>query len=106
MYKIVVGQISRGRKRDWERKDPNPYSVWDGDALAAQVCRISALSSADYCLRNRIEVDWGSVAWKGNRREIFRLFEAERLDTAPLEQLKAGKDYAVIFIEFSWAECA
>ncbi len=106
MYKIVVGRISRERKKNWTMKKENPYSVWDGKALTAQVCRISALSSADYCLRSRIDVDWGSVAWKGNRREIRRLFEAEGLNCGPLEQLNPLGDYAVVFIEYSWAGCA
>jgi len=106
MYKLVVGHISKARKNNWELKDENPYSVWDGKALTAQVCTISALSSADYCLRSRIDVDWGAVAWKGNRKEIQRLFEAERLDLKPLEQLKGWGDYAVIFIELCGAGCA
>lgn len=106
MYKIVVGHISKARKKDWTMKEENPYSVWDGKALTAQECTISALSSADYCLRDRIDVDWGTVAWKGNRKEIFRLFEAERLDLQPLQQLKRLEDYAVIFIELCWAGCA
>lgn len=106
MYKLVVGQISKARKRNWTLVDENPYSVWDGKALAAETCRISALSSADFCLRDRIDVDWGSVAWKGNPGEIRRLFEAERLDCSALEQLDARQDYAVIFIEFCWAGCA
>ena len=106
MYKIVVGEISKVRKQNWSLRNENPYSVWDGKPLAAQICTISALSSADYCLRSRIDVDWGAVAWKGNRREIRRLFEAERLDCTPLKQLKAIGDYAVIFIEFCWADCA
>lgn len=106
MYKLVVGQISPERKKNWSLRDHNPYSVWEGAPISAQVCTISALSSADYCLRSRIDVDWGSVAWKGNRREILRLFEAEGLDTAPLMRLRRWKEYAVIFIEFCWAGCA
>lgn len=106
MYKLVVGQISSARRKNWNLIDDNPYSVWEGKALTAQVCSISALSSADYCLRSRIDVDWGAVAWKGNRKEIQRLFEAERLDLKPLEQLKGWGDYAVIFIELCWAGCA
>ena len=106
MYRIVVGQISKARKKNWKLRDANPYSVWDGKPLTAQECSISALSSADFCLRCRIDVDWGTIAWKGNRKEIRRLFEAERLDCTPLHQLKALGDYAVIFIEFCWAGCA
>lgn len=103
MYKIVVGEISRERKRKWDLKNHNPYSVWDGKALAAENCRISALSSADYCLRDRVEVDWGRIAWKGNKKEICRLFEAERLNGASLEGLDNQKEYAVLFLELCCA---
>lgn len=106
MYKLVVGEISKARKAKWALKNTNPYSVWDGDALATEDCRISALSSADYCLRDRVEVDWGRIAWKGNRQEIRRLFEAERLDSKGLEALDSRKDYAVLFLELYSAGCA
>jgi len=106
MYKMIVGEIGSMRKEQWNIKNDNPYSVWDGKAFAAETCRISALSSADYCLRNRVDVDWGSVAWKGNSKEIHRLFEAERLDASGLKKLEAGKDYAVLFLELCWNSCA
>jgi len=106
MYKIIVGEISKTRKQKWDIRNHNPYSVWDGKALAASDCRISALSSADYCLRDRVEVDWGSIAWKGNNQEILRLFDAERLDKSGLEGLEQNKDYAVLFQELCWTGCA
>ena len=98
MYKMIVGEIGSMRKEKWDLKNDNPYAVWDGKPFAAENCRISALSSADYCLRNQVDVDWGSVAWKGNAREIGRLFEAERLDASGLKDLKPEKDYAVLFL--------
>ena len=106
MYKMIVGEIGSMRRNKWDIKNDNPYSVWDGKPFAAETCRISALSSADYCLRNRVDVDWGSVAWKGNAKEIERLFEAERLDASGLKELKPGKDYAVLFLELVLPVCA
>ena len=106
MYKMIVGEISRPRREKWDLKSDNPYSVWDGKAYAAENCRISALSSADYCLRNRLVVDWGSVAWKGTATEIRRLFEAERLNDTGLHSLEEGKDYAVLFLEIALPVCA
>ena len=106
MYKMIVGEIGSMRKNKWDLKNDNPYSVWDGKPFAAETCRISALSSADYCLRSRVDVDWGSVAWKGNAREIRRLFEAERLNSTGLKDLKEGKDYAVLFLELVLPVCA
>ena len=106
MYKMIVGEISRPRREKWDLKSDNPYSVWDGKAYAAENCRISALSSADYCLRNRLDVDWGSVAWEGTATEIRRLFEAERLNDTGLHSLEEGKDYAVLFLEIALPVCA
>lgn len=84
MYKIVVGETGKNGKR--------------GQPLAAENCRISALSSADYCLRNRVDVAFGRITWKGNRKEISRLFEAERLNSTVLESLDSGKEYTVLFL--------
>lgn len=87
MYRIVVGELG-------------------GKPLAASNCRISALSSADYCLRDRVEVDRCRIAWKGTVREICRVFEAERLDVSGLKQLDPGRDYAVLFQGKCRTECA
>lgn len=106
MYKMIVGEIGSMRRDNWELKNDNPYTVWDGKPFAAENCRISALSSADYCLRSRVDVDWGGVAWKGNAKEIRRLFEAERLDSSGLKGLQPDRDYAVLFLELCFAECA
>lgn len=106
MYKMIVGEIGSMRKDKWDIKNDNPYSVWDGTPFAAERCRISALSSADFCLRNRVDVDWGSVAWRGNAQEIRMLFEAERLDSSGLKNLNPEKDYAVVFLGPGMARCA
>jgi len=84
MYKIIVGEAEKNGKK--------------GRPLAAETCRISALSSADYCLRDRVEVAWGRILWKGNRKEISRLFEAERLNSSALERLDSRKEYTVLFL--------
>lgn len=106
MYKMIVGEISKPRREKWDLKSDNPYSVWDGKAYAAEICRISALSSADYCLHSRLDVDWGSVAWKGSAEQIRRVFRAERLNDSGLAALEEGKDYAVLFLELALPVCA
>ena len=103
MYKMIVGEIGKQRRENWNVSNDNPYAGWEGTPYSVEACRISALSSADYCLRNRVDVDWGSVAWKGTAKEIRRLFEAERLDPAGLKDLHPEKDYAVLFLGFHMA---
>ena len=60
MYKMIVGEIGKQRQENWNVKNDNPYAVWEGTPYSEETCRISALSSADYCLRNRVDVDWGA----------------------------------------------
>ena len=99
MYKIVVGEISQKRQENWFCCDENPYGVWEGDSLAEQICYINAWCYGDKFLRDRVDVDWGSIAWKGNKAEIVRFFQACNLDSARLENVEENRDFAVIFIE-------
>lgn len=84
MYQIIVSELES--KHLWSR------------VIAQEKCRISALSSADYCLRDREEVEMGRFCFRGNAREIRRLFAAEALDSAALENLREHRDYAVFFL--------
>ena len=99
MYKIIVGHISPARILDWFQKDENPYAVWKGEVLVSEVCNVASWRTADGFLRDRVDVDWGSVAWKANKQELTRLFHTCRWDASGLQSLDDEKDYAVVFIE-------
>lgn len=76
------------------------YKIMVGSSfhpLAVEHCRISALSSADYCLGSRMEVGRGRFAWQGSKQEILRLFQAEQFNLGVLEKLEEGKHYSVLF---------
>lgn len=106
MYRLIVGKISAERQADWFRSDDNPYSVWDGDALIRITCTIGTPVSADEYLRDRVNVDWGSVAWKANKQELTRFFHAQKFNLSALKALAPGTDYAVVFIETVWGDSA
>ena len=106
MYKLIVGKIAIERQADWFRNDDDPYAVWEGEALIQQICTIGTLSSADDFLRDRVDVDWGSVAWKANRQELDRFFKAKNIQFSSLHTLEPNIDYAVIFIENVWGDSA
>lgn len=99
MYKIMVGQISPARILDWFQKDENPYAVWEGEVLVSEVCNVASWRTADKFLRDHIDVDWGSVAWRANKQELTNFFEDCRWDLVQLETLEPDADYAVVFIE-------
>ena len=80
MYKLAVGKNSAGR-----------------EAVTAQKCRISAVSSADFCLGDRMDPAPGRIEWRGRARAIRRLFRAEGLDCQPLQGLSPFREYTVVF---------
>ena len=99
MYKIVVGNSSAKWQADWFCGDDNPYSICQGDYLITEICYVDAWCFADKYLRDHVDVDWGSFAWRANRDELEQLFTTLRWDTARLHILEHNKDYAVVFIE-------
>ena len=99
MYKFVVGEISSARKKNWFANDENPYTVWEGENLVTEMCCVDSWRTADKFLRDHVDVDWGSVAWRANKQELSRLFRTCRWDSSKLQALEDQKDYAVIFIE-------
>ena len=106
MYRIIVGHISPKRQADWYCKDDDPYAVWEGEPLVQVVCTGGVWATADEMLRERVDVDWGSIAWKANREEVTRFFRVCGLRTADLEQLREKEVYAVVFIESVWGDSA
>ncbi len=106
MYKLIVGNISSERQIDWFRKDENPYAVWEGTAIAEETCIGSTWVTADEMLRDHVDVDWGSIAWRANKAELIRFFEVCELNISSLKQLEPAKDYAVVFIEAVWGDSA
>lgn len=104
MYKIFVGKISAQRKKNWFCRDENPYAVWEAEALAEQICTGGAWATADEMLRDHVDVDWGSIAWKAKKEEIIAFFKVCRLDTSDLQTLDEKEEYAVVFLETVWGD--
>lgn len=98
-YKLYVGEISQERTEDWFRNDNNPYAVCTGEELVKLYCSGGDWAIADQLLRDHVDVDWGSIAWRANKAEIVAFFKECKLDLATLTALEKGKDYAVVFIE-------
>lgn len=106
MYKIIVGRISPNRQADWYCKDDNPYAVWEGDPLVQVACTGGVWATADELLRERVDIDWGSIAWKASPEEITRFFQVCGLNPADLKRLRENEVYAVVFIETVWGDSA
>lgn len=60
----------------------------------------TALWDCQKYLRDKIQIDWGSWAFKADRKELEDLFKRRNWGFGLLEKrLENGKDYAVVFIE-------
>ena len=92
MYQIIVDE--------WKNPEKGSGQILPfrgRKPLAVENCRISALSSADFCLGQRTEMARGKFAWTGSGQQVRRLFAAERLNDRGLKCLDNGKQYSVLF---------
>ena len=101
MYQIIVDEIKEGKTL----AERQTGSRGRGH-LAEEKCRISALSSADFCLGRRQETARGQFQWTGSGKAVRRLFAAERLSEKSLELLDSGKNYLVMFLGQPGRGCA
>ena len=55
-------------------------------------CRLAKLYGLQTAENAQVNVDWGSIAWRGTREEITELFAACNLQSDGLEQLQENMD--------------
>ena len=100
MYRISIGEISKDRVKNWNLGDDNPYAVIKGKAMYSKTCDIYGIMDCQKYLRDKIQIDWGSWAFKADRKELEDLFKRRNWGFGLLDKrLENGKDYAVVFIE-------
>ena len=99
MYRIHVGRISEARKRNWYMKDDNPYAVTEGKLINEGSCTIDGIHACMKHLRDEVQIDWGSWAYKGNRQEIKALYRDLRWRCEVPDDIIPDEDYAFVFIE-------
>lgn len=106
------GELSEARKKEWNNKDSNPYEVLFSPISLERMAH-KLLYDGDKYFSNKIQVDWGSFAWKCTPEEIYGfLFENrndrswtidvdEQMVDAVKNYIVARGDvpYGVVFIE-------
>ncbi|MEE1196132.1 MAG: hypothetical protein UHS54_04580 [Lachnospiraceae bacterium] len=112
MCSAYFGELSEERKANWNHKEENPYSVLVSPiSLERKGHRL--LDVGNKYFHDRIQVDWGSFAWKCNPEEIIR-FLNDNKTTLPwliedeedvIEKVKTyisergNVAYGVVFVE-------
>ena len=108
------GELCEARKTQWKQGDTNPYAV-----LISPVCLEGMghdlLDVGSKYFRDKIQIDWGSFAWKCTPDEVYK-FLNEHKTTLPwlvqkAEEIygnvkiyvdnKGDTEYGIVFIEES-----
>ena len=91
------GEISEQRKNEWNCQDDNPYGVLQ-DSIQLHRKGHNLWNVGDKYFNNRIQVDWGSYAWKSTSEEIIDFLKGTRTSLSWLveddeQQIRQVRDY-------------
>lgn len=112
MCSAYFGELCEERKKDWNYKNTDPYSVLKTFVKLVRKGHELLYSGQDY-FKDKIQIDWGSFAWKCTKEEMIKFLE-DKQSTLPwlieseLEIIECVKQYieehgdtlyGVVFIE-------
>ena len=112
MCNAYFGELSDARKREWQYEDNNPYAVLKTSIELARKGH-DLLNCGQKYFSERIQIDWGSFAWKSTEKQILKFLEDHQSnlpwlvkdDAEMIEQVKryikehGDIRYGVVFIE-------
>jgi len=102
-YRIYYGEISDDRLIKWDNGDDNPFKVLKTSfSIARPRSWMDFIFWARKNLSDKIQIDWGSFAWKCTGNDIMRL--ASDIQDSIIEgfdEIDPDKVYGVVFIEMS-----
>ena len=101
-YCIYYGDISKEWAENWSEKNPNdnPFNILENRHRIAMDPSLGWLGLhlwADEHCTDRIEVDWGSRAWKCTGKELLEL--NKEADVYDSDSVIPERTYGVAFIE-------
>ena len=106
VYNIQYGKISEIWEKEWrsEDKDRSPYDVLhNGHGIVFPIGSgwLEFHYWADEHCTDRIEIDWGSRAWKCTGKELILLNEKYPGTVFEVDSIDPSETYGVVFIEES-----
>ena len=106
VYNIYYGDIRDEWAEDWSEKNPkgDPFEVLTNDhgiypPLGSGWFGFHMV--ADEHFTDRIEIDWGSRAWKCRGQDLIDLHAKGAITVNGIESVDPEKIYGVVFIEMS-----
>lgn len=105
-YSIRYGKICECWKKDWRTPDveSNPYEVLQNEHVIKPPISSGWLGFhywADEHCTDRIEIDWGSRAWKCTGKELILLNEKNPGTVLEADSIDPNEIYGVVFVEES-----
>ena len=102
-YCFLYGEISEAGKQVWDGKEISPFDILSKNRdIKCIGSWMDALGWARKDLREEVQVDWGSFAWKCFGRDLQKLAERKpRCVIEDFEDIAPEKEYGVVFIEMS-----
>lgn len=101
VYDVRYGELTESRKLCWDNKEDNPYDVLKWHKKITAYDWINVLGTADKMLTDKIQIDWGSFAWKTNGKNLVQFVSAIGGTLEGRNQIDPNAEYGVVFIEES-----
>lgn len=101
VFRVYYGEISESRKENWDNGEENPYDVLVSNKKISGYDWMSFFAIARTYLKEEIQIDWGSFAWKGCKSDILKLKKDWHAKLEDETFLKEDVEYGVVFIEES-----
>ena len=106
------GELSKERKREWKYNDNNPYAVLQNPVDLGRK-GYDLWEKGDSYFSDRIQIDWGSYAWKCTDKQVIDFLEETQTTLSWLidkekEQIRCIRqyikehrdtEYGIVFIE-------
>lgn len=99
----LFGEISTECKNDWSpSSSDDPLELFTGKpkALAGDYFLSVVWGVADRILKEKMQFDWGTIAYRGNRNDFSRFFAEIGYDEGDA-MLRPGIEYVLATVEIS-----
>lgn len=96
---VYYGEISPQWKQKWGQiKSADPYDVLSS-RTEIFIGGWDFLDCASKYFRLKVQVDWGSYAYKCTKQELEAFSRDKQIQIEGIEDLDLGTEYGIVFIE-------
>ena len=100
-YRIYYGEITAKGEGAWNKKETSPFAILEKDlTFSFPDSWVGFLAWARSELRDEVQVDWASFAWKCYGKDLQELKKNRpNCEIESYDEIEPEKEYGVVFIE-------